>query len=257
MVVERGSAGACLSVLESADDRSFDRIYPAGIRALSGRFWTPVAVARRAAGLFREAGVRRVLDVGAGVGKFALAAAVAAPELHFVGIEQRKWLVEIARRARSRMRIANVRFRVADVTLTAWGAYDAFYFFNPFAENVFGREHWIDGRVELGEARFVRDVMRVDRALRAAPNGTVVVTYHGITGKMPACYELSHSEQAGSDRLHLWVKRRDSDDGSFAIEPSDCSAAPPSADRRLFAVPDFGRTRDRKGDVLDVAARRR
>ncbi len=256
MVVETGSAGASLSVLECADDRSFDTIYPAGIRALSGRFWTPVAVARRAAGLFRDAGVRRVLDVGAGVGKFALAAAVAAPELQFVGIEHRKRLVEIARRARSRLRIDNVRFRVADVTLTAWRAYDAFYFFNPFAENVFGREHWIDGRVELSEARFVRDVTRVDRSLRAAPKGTVVVTYHGITGKMPSCYELSHSEPAGSDWLHVWVKGDEFDDGAFAIEPSDCRAASPSAGPRLFAVPDFGRTQDREGDVLDAAARR-
>jgi SAM-dependent methyltransferase len=236
MVAGRVSPGSSLSIALDAsctDDHAFDSIYPAAIRALSSRFWTPVEVARRAASLLRQAGARRVLDVGAGVGKFALVAAAAMPELQFVGIEQRKQLVEVARRARQRLGIANARFRVGDATLAAWHAYDAFYFFNPFAENVFCGGECIDNRVELTESRFVRDVMRADHALRAAPNGTAVLTYHGSSGRIPSCYDLSHSERAGSDWLQLWVKRRDSG-------------------RRLFAVEPGG-----KGRSLDVAARRR
>jgi predicted RNA methylase len=272
MIVGARSAGARSSALldaRRADDCSFDAIYPRAIRALSCRFWTPVDVARRVASLFQQAGVRRVLDVGAGVGKFALVAAAAAPELQFVGIEQRKHLVDVARRARSRLRIANARFRVGDVTLAAWRTYDAFYFFNPFAENVFPGEDRIDSRVELTEARFVRDVTRADHALRAAPNGTVVVTYHGSSGRIPGCYELSHSERAGSDWLQVWVKRRDADRRLFAIESEDCAhrhlstadppgpASPTSACTDLSAVSDVRFGQDHDGCSLDAAARRR
>jgi SAM-dependent methyltransferase len=215
MVVEMGSAAAPVFVLQGSEDRSFDSIYPADVRALSSRFWTPVAVARRAAALFQEAGARRVLDVGAGVGKFALVAAAAAPELHFVGIEQRKQLVEVARRARSKLRVANARFRAGDVTLAAWRSFDAFYFFNPFAENVFAGHERIDDRVELTESRFARDLMRVDRSLRSAVGGTVVIAYHGTSGNIPPCYDLSHSERAGTDWLQVWVKRRGADGDSL------------------------------------------
>ena len=102
----------------------FDSIYPAHIRLISRRFWTPVAVARHAAELFHGGGAHHVLDVGAGVGKFILAAAASAPTIDFVGVEQRAHLVGIARRARSRLRIPNACFRVADVTKVTWGAFD-------------------------------------------------------------------------------------------------------------------------------------
>ena len=201
-----------------ADDRSFDCVYPAAIRKLSRRFWTPVDVARRAACLFRQAGVRSVLDVGAGVGKFVLVAASAAPELSFLGIEQREDLVDVARRACSRLRVANARFHVGDVTLARWQAHDGFYFFNPFAENTFAGSDRIDNRVELTEARLIRDVARVDRALRSAPLGTVLVSYHGTSGRVPACYELRHSERAGSDWLELRVKMRESECNLVAVD---------------------------------------
>ncbi len=75
--------------LNRSDDALFDAMYPEAIRLVSRRFWTPIAVAQRAAELLRGAGARRILDVGAGLGKFVLAAARAAPELDFVGVEQR------------------------------------------------------------------------------------------------------------------------------------------------------------------------
>jgi SAM-dependent methyltransferase len=204
-----------------ADDCAFDAIYPAPIRALSRAFWTPVAVARCAARLLQQTGANRVLDVGSGVGKFVLVAATAAPEMTFVGVEHRRHLVRIARRAKSRLQVPNARFKSADAVRTPWETHDAFYFFNPFAENLFTADSRIDRRVELSEARFVRDVLRVERTLRAAALGTAVVTYHGMGGRMPASFELSHSERAGSDWLRLWVKTRQSDGGAFAPDPDD------------------------------------
>src|SRR5258708_32599839 len=68
------------------------------IRALSGQHWTPVAVAARAADLLTRAGATRILDVGAGVGKFCIVGALSTAA-EFVGVERREGLVQVARRA--------------------------------------------------------------------------------------------------------------------------------------------------------------
>lgn len=201
-----------------AEDVVFDGVYPAKIRLLSPRFWTLVVVARRAARLLRAAGARRVLDVGAGVGKFVLIAASEAAGLKFVGVEQRAHLVEMARSASHKLRIPNAHFHVADATTISWDGFDAFYFFNPFAENLYFENDRIDDHVELTKKRFVRDALGVERALRAAPLGSLALTYHGLSGRIPACYELETCEPAGSDWLRLWAKRREKDDGLFFVE---------------------------------------
>jgi SAM-dependent methyltransferase len=198
-----------------AEDLDFDVVYPPTIRALSRRFWTPVGVARRAAELFRRAGVHLVLDVGSGVGKFALVAAGAAPNVRFVGIEQRGHLVEIAARAKAFLALPNTTFIQGDVSRAALGGYQGFYFFNPFAENLFNEGEYIDRTVSLSSERFFGDVLRVERALRDAPVGTALVTYHGLSGRVPASYELCASEPAGSDWLRLWRQRGDEREGFF------------------------------------------
>jgi hypothetical protein len=214
------SCGEESTSCRAAEDLAFDAVYPPAIRVVSHRFWTPVRVARRAAQLFRRAGARNVLDVGSGVGKFVLVASASAPDVCFVGIEQRESLVEVARRAHLKLRAPNAFFWVGEATETPWLGFDGFYFFNPFAENLFLDGEQIDDAVELTESRFVRDVLRTERTLRAAPLGTAVVTYHGMSGRMPACYELSTSERAGSDWLRLWVKTRTHAEG-FSLEPGD------------------------------------
>lgn len=204
----------------SAEDATFDAVYPAAIQAISRRFWTPVAVARRAAALLQKAGVRTVLDVGSGVGKFVLVAAGEAPELQLVGVEQRGALVEIARQAQARLGVPNARFQVGDVTEIPWREFGGLYFFNPLEENLFTDGGQIDDSVELTQSRFFRDVLRFEGALRTAPLGMTVVTYHGMSGRMPACFELAEKEQAGSDWLRLWVKTRE-DNGEFIHEVGD------------------------------------
>ena len=200
---------------------AFDLVYPAMIRSLSPRFWTPVDVARRAAQLFRNAGVGTVLDVGAGVGKFALVAATAVPEIHFVGVEQRDRLVELARLAATKMRVPNASFLLGDAFDAPWTAFGGFYFFNPFAENLFDKSDHIDDQVLLTRERFLHDVLCVENALRACRIGTAVVTYHGMGAPIPACFELRQAERARSDWLRLWVKNQATDDGGFFLEMDD------------------------------------
>jgi SAM-dependent methyltransferase len=216
-----GRADHAVSARDSHSvDVAFDAVYPPCIRAISRRFWTPVEVARCAAELFRQAGARHVLDVGAGVGKFVLVAAATAPEVQFVGVEHREHLVAIARGAQARLQVRNAFFMVGEAVEMLAHGFQGFYFFNPLAENLFEDGDQIDDAVELTESRFLRDVLRVERALRAAPLGTTIVTYHGLSARMPACYRLAEQERAGSDWLRLWVKRLKRCEGFF-LESGD------------------------------------
>jgi SAM-dependent methyltransferase len=204
--------------LSPDEDPAFDAVYPAPVRRISRRFWTPVEVARRAAELFVGAGVQRVLDVGSGVGKFVLVAAKTAPQVQFVGVEHRKHLVDIACGARDELGLDNARFRVADVTRMSWADFGGVYLFNPLAENLFDGADRIDGRVELSARRLELDAGRIERALRRAPVGTAIVTYHGASARIPGCYTLETCEAAGSDWLRLWIRRREGDDGTLYLE---------------------------------------
>lgn len=192
----------------AADDASFDRLYTAPIRARSAEFWTPVAVAFRAAQLLASQNVASVLDIGSGVGKFCLAAACACPDIEFTGIEQRPHLVNAARAAKARLGVTNAHFFAGDATATPWIDFDGLYLYNPFEENLYLDDNPLDHTVELSRRRLVADVRRVIAALVAAPVGTCMVTYNGFGGEVPATYDLAHIEGAGTNWLRVWVKRR-------------------------------------------------
>ena len=218
------------------DDEPIDALYPPQVRVMSRRFWTPVAVARRAAILLRDAGARRVLDVGSGVGKFALVAARTAPELRLTGIEHRAHLVDLARGAKRALGLTNVDFTVGNATDASWRAYDGLYFFNPFAENTFEPEARLDDRAELSLNRFAKDVLRAHAQLREAPKGTAVATFYGSSGRMPCTFELVSMEPAAAGWLRLWIKTDAVDDGSFFVEIDDTLERHPARDQAIPAA---------------------
>ena len=78
-------------------DDDFVRRLPPPLREKAGRYFTPVAVARRASQMLRDANAKWVLDVGSGSGKFCVVAALESPAVQFVGVEQRAHLVDVAR----------------------------------------------------------------------------------------------------------------------------------------------------------------
>jgi SAM-dependent methyltransferase len=202
-------------------DEAFDAVYPPEVRRISHRFWTPVETARRAATLLHDAGSRNVLDVGSGVGKFALVAAATFEDLIVTGVEQRAGLVEAARAARRALGITNVRLLLGDATEVPWQPYDGFYFYNSFAENLFDPDDRIDDRAPLSFARFARDVQRTWRLFGTVGVGTNIATYYGCSGRVPCTFELAHQEAAGSGWLRLWTQTDATPDGSFFVEDGE------------------------------------
>lgn len=196
------------AVADTADeDEVFDDHMPRKMQLKSSIHFTPVSVARRAARLLAPHPGMRVLDVGAGPGKFCVVAAAEVPDCTFVGVELRPHLVRLARRLAERMAVANATFVDADALDLDWSGFDAFYFYNPFAEQLTGRSLALDSKLELTASTFLRYVTGTRERLARARVGTRVVTYHSFGAPAPTDYELVETHPAGTDRLELWVKR--------------------------------------------------
>ena len=187
-----------------ADDR-FDEIFPPGLRKLSSVFWTPVAIAARAAKLLVNRPGTRVLDIGCGTGKFCLIAA-ALTDGYFTGIEHRKDLAQTAKDAVAKHKITNIEIIQGNITEYSFSKYDAFYLFNPFEENIINGLK-IKGAASCSADLYVKYVRYVASELAAMPLGTRVVTYAGFTLEVPRCYECEQAAFGG--KLKLWIKDRE------------------------------------------------
>ncbi|MGK5085273.1 methyltransferase domain-containing protein [Bdellovibrionota bacterium FG-1] len=185
-------------------DFRFDQIYPSAIRKLSETHWTPVEVAIRAAELLVTSGKSRVLDVGAGCGKFCTVAALSSHG-HFIGIEQRPHLSEVARKTAEELGANQASFIQGNMADLDWSFFDSFYLFNPFYENKM-KSIRIDETVSHNQDKFNRYIEIVQTKLRVARPGTQVATYHGFGGDMPVGYHRMKREPIGTSYLELWVK---------------------------------------------------
>jgi SAM-dependent methyltransferase len=191
---------------ECPSDRAFDRFLPERLRTVSSEFWSPLAVARRAVEWFDAAGVQSVVDVGSGAGKFCVAGALFG-RCHFVGLEQRPFLVKSAR-GLARLFDVNdrVRFVLGSLGDVPIPVADAYYFFNPFGDYSVG----LHPRAEQSQAivweQYARDVAAAEELLRGAPAGTSVLALNGFGGRLPPGYDLIHVDWSAPGGLRMWRK---------------------------------------------------
>jgi SAM-dependent methyltransferase len=202
-----------------ASDHAFDRFLLPEFQAASQQYWTPLAVAKRAAQWLAELGVRRVFDVGSGAGKFCVAAALAC-DAQFVGVEQRPRLVAAARElalvfgVSDRVKFVHGRFdRLSPST-------DAYYFYNSFGENLFDAENRLDEDVELSAGRYRDDVVAAERMLREAPTGTHLLTYNGFGGMVPDSYSEVRVDRELPCVLRMWRKEDMRQRSLFTVTPA-------------------------------------
>ena len=164
-------------------DLQFDALYPAHLRKLSFVHWTPVRVARRAAELLVDRPGTRVLDVGSGAGKLCIVGALTTQGC-FVGVECRRALVEAGTDVVQRHGIPRVELVHGDMNAVDFGAFDAFYFYNPFYERLMALSRSDEGSAETLR-RHEREVSLVERRLAHAQADVRVVTFHGFGGVWP------------------------------------------------------------------------
>lgn len=207
MACARAACDEAAAMARDEDDE-FDGQLPRWMQLKSALHFTPVRVARRAARLLAPEAGMRVLDVGAGPGKFCVIAAREVPDCTFVGVELRAHLVKRARKLAARTGTPNAVFVDGDAMDLAWSDYDGFYFYNPFCEHLHDTDLVLDRKLATSPARFDAYVAAARERLAAARIGTRVVGYHGLGAMAPAGYDLVETHAIGTDRHELWIQRR-------------------------------------------------
>jgi SAM-dependent methyltransferase len=185
------------------NDLAFDELYPNHIRELSAMHWTPLDVAREAAG-FLAVPEQRVLDIGSGVGKFCLIAGASYPQTQFTGIEQRKALFNHAETANDQTGLANVSFIHGNLTELDYDDYDHFYFYNSFYENIEPSSR-IDHSVRISFELYERYSRFVYAMLDTKKTGTRLATFHARESQVPAGYQMV--DYAYNGLLKMWTKK--------------------------------------------------
>ncbi len=184
----------------------FDAFMPVEHRIVSWQYWTPLVVVLRAAKWIEAQGVRSVIDIGSGAGKFCVAAALAS-NCRFLGIEQRPSRVstarELARTFEVDDRVTFVQGIFGEAKLPSATLY---YFFNPFGENIFDPESRLNDEVELSGERYERDTNAATELLEEAPVGTHVLTYNGFGGSIPEGYVVLRTDRELPNVLRLWKR---------------------------------------------------
>ncbi|MCX5747827.1 MAG: class I SAM-dependent methyltransferase [Proteobacteria bacterium] len=187
-------------------DRELDRYLPETLRRASGRFWTPLVVVQRIAGWLLDERIGTLVDIGAGCGKYAVATAMAC-DVRVIGIEHRLALVETARELARTFDVDDrVTFLHGD--LAALPVAEAYYLYNPFAENAYGPHERLDEDVAHSPDKFDADIERTEDFLDAAPVDTCVVIYNGFGGHIPDGYAQIHVDRYMPNILRMFRKTR-------------------------------------------------
>ena len=184
-------------------DEEFNQLYPLSIQGLARRHWTPLSVARKAAGFLASENNVRVLDIGSGVGKFCLGAAYYKPKAFYFGIEQRKSLIGHAECARGMLELKNVSFLHGNFTQLNFKHYNHFYFYNAFYENLASADK-IDDRIDYSGELYNYYSYYLYRRLEQKPAGTRLATYHSLEDEVPQSYHAVSSEF--DNLLKFWIK---------------------------------------------------
>lgn len=187
--------------IELTED-SFHMQLPQYLQLRSRRFFTPIHVAQTAAQWLTEDGRKRILDIGAGVGKFCIAGAKHS-DSHFFGIEHRPSLAKIANDLIIKYNVSNAVVQCGDVIEIDFADFDAFYMYNPFFENLVPSLR-LNNEVELAMPLYTYYFKKTEEKLSRTKPGTRLVTYHGNNFEIPATFKKM---KEGSDgNLKLWIK---------------------------------------------------
>ncbi len=191
-----------LKLNKKITDNEFDAIYPEDLKKLGNIHWTPVEVALEAAVFLSEMKSPNILDIGSGAGKFCLIGA-AITKANFTGVELRPVLYKVAKRIATHYGLSNAQFINSNIIEIDFLKYNAFYYFNPFYENI-EKTNIIDDTLDLKTQNYNIYTKYVKEQLENMPKGTRLVTYWSSAKDVPLNYTLQAESMNGL--LEMWEK---------------------------------------------------
>ena len=188
---------------KTVTEENFNLLLPEYLQKASRLYFTPVHVARIAAQWLTEGGEKKILDIGAGVGKFCIVGANYSNS-HFYGIEYRPSLAQLANELITHYGVENATILQTDVVDVDFSNYDAFYLYNPFYENLLST-HRLNNEVELSGTLYGHYLKYTEYQLGKSKPGTRLVTYHGNNFEIPDSFEKIKESEDG--KLKLWTRK--------------------------------------------------
>ena len=185
------------------DEAHVSHLYPLHIQLLDKSHWSPLIIIKKACQFLAEKSGVRILDIGSGSGKFCLAGAYCKPHAFFSGVEQRRYLVDVAHAAQEKLGKMHVKFKHANFTEVDFNDYDHFYFYDPFFENL-PESTKIDDTVEHSCKLFEYYNRLLSKKLREKPIGTKIVTYRSMGFEILPGYVMVDMQM--NKQLKFWVK---------------------------------------------------
>jgi hypothetical protein len=183
-------------------DSEFDIIYSNEMKKVSEIHFSPIEVSKIAARFLVDKIGVRILDVGAGAGKFCMIGS-ACTEGIFTGVEQREHLHDLAKNIAQKYKLTSVTFIHSNITDISFKDFDGFYLFNPFYENM-NNSGKMDDSVELKRELYDEYSLYVKTQLDSKPIGAKLVTYFSYLTEIPESYKMQFSDFEG--KLKMWQK---------------------------------------------------
>ncbi len=186
-------------------DEEFDKIYPVQLQKLSGRHFTKVAVAIKAARFLATQPNQKILDIGCGPGKFCFIAG-SYNNASYTGVDYRKHFIELCTKLSHKHHFKNVNFIHADIKEIDFCYYNGFYFFNSFQEHI-DKSAQLDDTIETSIEKFNDYTAYLKKEWGKLPAGTRIATYHAYLNQVPSSYKLIDMHFDGL--LKCWEKVTD------------------------------------------------
>lgn len=181
---------------------SFNNLLPNDLKSIAHLFFTPIEVAELATNWLTENKEQKILDLGAGLGKFCISGARISTS-NFYGVEHRKSLITIGENLIEHFETTNVTMIHKNILEVDFSKYEAFYFFNSFYENL-EAEQRLNDEVTLEEELYQTYLEYTESQLDNLKIGTRLVTYYGNNFEVPNSYQKVRDAFDGA--LKLWIK---------------------------------------------------
>lgn len=185
------------------DELDLMPLYPVSTQQLDSVHWSPLSVIYKATQFLAGREGCGILDIGSGSGKFCLTGSYLQPDAVFYGVEQRKSLVDQANQVKELLDRPNVHFLHNDFTQLDLQAFDSFYFYNSFFENLPGSSK-IDDSIEYSTELYLYYSQYMSKQLEGMKPGTKIATYCSWNDEIPPDYLLMETHMEGL--LKFWIK---------------------------------------------------
>jgi SAM-dependent methyltransferase len=190
------------STMKHISDKEFNALFPREISQHSKLYWSSKEAIEIAVTWLKPC--KNILDIGSGNGKFCLIGSHLISS-KFTGVELRENLVILAKEVALNTN-SNAVFINDDIKNIDFSGYDAFFFYNSFAEHISIENRFtpIDDKMTNSDVKYEFYQTILNQKLKTTKIGSLFVTHNNEGLFMPDSFELQ--EMTNDNELGLWKK---------------------------------------------------